>query len=391
MKMKATSRAILVVFFIVLGISCGVGIARIFDSKLFQSTPARRPLEPPVALLNLQDSLAEAAKFVMKSVVHITTVFKPRTILDWWRLHERPLRSVASGVIVDSDGYVLTNYHVIAELKRGDEIYVMLHDNRHFKASIVGFDKLTDLAVLKIINPKDLVPAVLGDSDKVRVGDLVIAVGSPFGYHHTVTFGIISAKGRKAERTKYTDFLQTDAPINPGNSGGALSNIRGEVIGINTMIATGGAMLRPGNVGIGFAIPINLAKWVMDRLIKKGHVKRGYLGISGWHFDRELLERLKERGVSITMRKLLKELNLERPPKGVFVIEVVKNSPAHKAGIRVTDVIIEYNGEKIGDFYDLLFKVTKTTPGTWVKVKVLRNGQVKEFEVKISELERYYK
>jgi len=269
---------------------------------------------------------------------------------------------LGSGVIVDKNGYILTNNHVI---RGADEIKVKLPDNRDFKGKVIGTDPKTDLAVVKI-DADDLPVIKFGDSDKLKVGEMVLAIGNPFGLNQTVTTGIVSATGRaNVGVADYEDFIQTDAAINPGNSGGALVNIRGELIGINTAIfsTTGGYQ------GIGFSIPSNMAKSVMKSLIKEGKVVRGWFGIS----------------IQEITPELAKQFGLEHE-KGVLVGDVIEDSPAEKAGIQRGDVIIEYNGREVKDVTGLRNMVSSTLPGKEVIIKIIRDRREKTARIKISEM-----
>lgn len=273
---------------------------------------------------------------------------------------------LGSGVIVSEDGYILTNNHVI---ENAEDIMVVLPNGRKYRAEVVGKDagrQGTDLAVLKI-DGNDLPILPLGNSEDLEIGEWVIAIGSPFGLAQTVTRGMVSAKGRTSRDIDitYTDFIQTDAAINRGNSGGALINIRGELIGINTAIATGSG-ISYGNVGVGFAIPTNLAKRVMTQLIEKGEVERGWLGVSLQPIDYDLAEKLK----------------LEEP-RGALIREAYKGTPAHKAGIRRGDVIVEFNKMIIRDTNHLMHIVAETGVGETVEVKVSRKGAEKVLKVKL--------
>ena len=268
-----------------------------------------------------------------------------------------PVRGVGSGVIVSDDGYILTNNHVI---ERSDEIRVTLSNGKEYTAELVGRDAAgtqvsgTDLAVLKI-DAEGLPTLPFGDSDQLEVGEWVIAIGTPLNFSQTVTRGIVSAKGRPGwfSGIKYGNFIQTDAPINRGNSGGALINIRGELVGINTAIVTGG--LSMGNIGIGFAVPSKMAQQVLPQLIKHGKVERGWLGISMRNVDPDLAEKL----------------NFDTP-RGAFVRGVSKGSPADKGGLQRSDIIVEFNGETIRDINDLMHVVAATEVGKSVEVIVLR-------------------
>jgi serine protease Do len=278
------------------------------------------------------------------------------------RQKEHKQSGLGSGVIVDKDGYILTNNHVI---KGADEIKVTLSDKREFKGKVIGTDQKTDLAVIKI--DSDNLPVIrLGDSEKLQVGETVLAIGIPFGLSHTVTSGIVSATGRaNVGIADYEDFIQTDAAINPGNSGGALVNVRGELIGINTAIfSTSG-----GYQGIGFAIPSAMAKNVMQSLIKTGKVTRGWLGVT----------------IQPLTPELSKQFGLE-DEKGVLVGDVVEDSPAEKAGIQRGDVIVEFDGREVKDATNLRNIVAGTAPNTGVSLKLLREGKPKTVQVKIVEM-----
>ena len=280
-------------------------------------------------------------------------------------------RGLGSGVIVSGDGYILTNNHVIEGAER---IKVVLPNGREYQADVVGKDagdQGTDLAVLKI-DGKNLPVLSIGNSEELQIGEWVIAIGSPFGFAQTVTRGTVSAKGRSSPSIgiAYTDFIQTDAAINRGNSGGALINIRGELIGINTAIATGGGFSQ-GNAGVGFAIPSNLAKRIMTQLIEKGEVERGWLGVSLQPIDYDLAEKLK----------------LEEP-SGALIKEAYKGTPAHKAGIRRGDVIIEFDKIAIRDQNHLMHVVAATGVGKTVEVKVIRKGTEKVLAVKLEKRTR---
>ncbi len=274
---------------------------------------------------------------------------------------KQTVRSLGSGVIVSSDGYILTNNHVVP---RAGKLTVILSDDRKYEASVVGTDPQSDVAVLKI-DADGLPAAELGDSDSVKVGQWVIAVGNPFQLMHTITAGIISAKGRsQLGLADYEDFIQTDAAINPGNSGGALADLDGRVIGISTAInsPTG------GNVGIGFAIPVNMAKNVMETLISQGRVVRGYMGILPQDIDESLAAALRLKST-----------------KGSLVGDVTAGGPADKAGIRRGDVIIAFDGRKVEDSNDLRNMAAQAKPETHVKVTLIRDGKEKEAVVVLGE------
>ena len=279
-----------------------------------------------------------------------------------------PVRGIGSGVIVSDDGYILTNNHVI---EGADEITVTLANQKEYTAKLIGRDAAgtkvsgTDLALLKI-DAKGLPVLPFGDSDALEVGEWVIAIGTPLNFSQTVTRGIVSAKGRAEFREiPYSDFIQTDAPINRGNSGGALINIRGELVGINTLIATGG--FTTGNIGIGFSIPSNLAQQVLPQLIENGKVERAWLGISMAPVDSDLAD----------------ERNLDTP-RGAYVEAVGKGSPAEKGGIQTGDIIIKFNDETVRDMSHLLLLVGAAKIGKSVDLTVLReDNQEKQLSVKL--------
>jgi serine protease Do len=270
---------------------------------------------------------------------------------------KQKVSSLGSGVIVTDDGYILTNNHVVDS---ADKLTVILSDKKKYDAKIIGRDPQTDVAVIKI-DAENLPAATLGNSDNVKIGQWVIAVGNPFQLMHTVTAGIISAKGRSSVGlATYEDFMQTDAAINPGNSGGALADLDGRVVGINTAISSPSG----GNVGIGFAIPINMAKHVMESLIKNGSVSRGYLGVVPQDITNDLA----------------KAMNLE-VTNGALVGDVFKDGPAEKAGIKRGDIIISFNDVKIENSTHLRNLVADLNPGTEVPVVLLRNNKKVELNV----------
>ncbi len=282
---------------------------------------------------------------------------------------ESKTRTLGSGFIISEDGYVVTNYHVI---KNATSIIIRFTNKKEYKGKdvkIIGGDSRTDVALLKIETKEKLPYLKFGDSEKIKVGDWVMAVGNPFNLEGTVTVGVISAKGRShiplSEGPDLQNFLQTDAAINPGNSGGPLLNLKGEVIGINTAITSTSG----GNIGIGFAIPINLAKSIIEELKTKGKITRGYLGV--------YLEDLTE-----DMKNALNLSSLE----GVLINEVIANSPADNAGIKEGDVIIEYDGNKVTDVQSFRIMVASTAPGKTVKLKLIRNNREMELKVKIGEM-----
>jgi serine protease Do len=273
-----------------------------------------------------------------------------------------PQRSLGSGFFFDADGYILTNNHVV---ENADEITVRLHSGDEVKARLVGRDPKTDVAVLKI-DAKGPFPAVeFGDSEALKVGEWVMAIGNPFGLESSVTAGIVSAKGRFIGQGNYDDFIQTDTPINPGNSGGPLIDLRGKVVGINTSIFSRSG----GNIGIGFAIPINLAHDLIPDLREKGHVTRGWLGVMIQKVTPDIAESL---GLPAA--------------KGALVADVVKGGPAAKAGIKTGDVITAFDGHPVKESTELPLLVARTPVGSDVDVKVLRDGQEQSVAVKIAEM-----
>ncbi len=273
-------------------------------------------------------------------------------------------KGIGSGVIVTKDGYIITNNHVV---DGADEVNVSLNDGREMKAKVIGKDPKSDVAVIKV-DAKDLPAIQIADSDKLEVGDVVLAVGNPFGIGQTVTMGMVSAMGRDARGLvdlDYQDFIQTDAAINPGNSGGALVDAQGRLVGINTAILSRSG----GNQGIGFAIPTNLARDVMGELVSDGKVTRGYLGVL----------------IQDVTPGLAKEFKLE-DRKGALVGEVTPKGPAAKAGVASGDVVVEVNGKEISDSRHLKLEVARIKPGETATLKVLREGDAKTIKVKVGEL-----
>jgi len=276
---------------------------------------------------------------------------------------KRRQNSLGSGVIISEDGIILTNNHVVQD---AEEIKITLHDEREFEGEIVGTDPQSDLAVVRLKGDvTGIKPLPLGDSDALRLGDVVLAIGSPFGLSQTVTMGIVSAKGRNEVRlVDYENFIQTDAAINPGNSGGALVNLKGELVGINTAIASKSG----GYQGIGFAIPSNMAKTIMQSLIDYGKVSRGWLGV----------------GIQDISQEIAEAMNLSST-KGVLVSDVFEDSPAEKAGLKSGDVIIRVDGEKMESRDQLRNRIALIGPDKKVSLTILRDGKVKELRVKLGE------
>ena len=268
-------------------------------------------------------------------------------------------QSLGSGFIINKEGFIITNNHVV---ENAEEIIVKLSNGKEYAAEIIGTDPRTDLALVKIEEDADLPIIPLADSDAIRIGDWVVAIGNPFGLSHTVTAGIVSAKGRVIGMGPYDNFIQTDASINPGNSGGPLLNIAGEVVGINTAIIASGQ-------GIGFAIPINMAKNIILQLKQSGKVTRGWLGV----------------GIQEVTNELAQSFGLGEK-KGALISSVREGDPAAKYGIKVGDIIIEFNGEEIKEYKDLPRIVSNTVPGEEVAVKVLRDGKEKTIMVVVGEM-----
>ncbi len=342
---------------------------------LAQAPPALQAPILPVQMPLTTGTFAKVAEAIKPAVVNINTVSRGggggRTPFEeffgeeffrrfFGDVPERiPQRSLGSGVIIDPSGIALTNAHVV---EKATEIEVITLDGGKHKAKLIGVDKKTDLAVLKLDDGRGKFAfARLGDSDRMQVGDWVIAVGSPFGLQATVTAGIISAKARQIGQGPFDDFLQTDAAINPGNSGGPLVNMQGEVVGINTAIVAGGS-------GIGFAIPSNMARKIYTELSTKGRVSRGWLGVSIQPLTSDLANSFGARDT-----------------KGVLVSDVVPDSPAGKAGLKPGDILLEFEGKRTEVPSDLQRAVGLATPGHDSKVKVWRDGGERTLDVRIGE------
>ena len=315
---------------------------------------------------NIPSSFADLAERLMPSVVNISTTttvttqsnpfpfqFPPGSpfedmFKEFGAPQERQSAALGSGFIIDEKGIVITNNHVIQD---ADDIIVRVDGDKDYKAKVIGADPLSDIAVLQLKTKEKFTPVKFGNSDKARIGDWVIAIGNPFGLGGTVTSGIISARNRSIGLTRYEDYIQTDASINSGNSGGPLFDMNGDVIGINTAI-----LGRSGSIGIGFSIPSNNAKLVIDQLIKFGETKRGWLGVRIQDVTKEIadVEKLDE-------------------PRGALVASVAKNSPSDKAGVKAGDIILEFDGARIQQMKELPIIVAKTEVGKKVKVKIWRN------------------
>jgi serine protease Do len=279
------------------------------------------------------------------------------------QMPERHVMGQGSGFIISPDGLIMTNNHVVGD---ADKVSVRLQDGREFDAKVIGTDPATDVAVIKI-DAKNLPALELGDSDKLEVGDWVLAVGNPFGLSHTLTAGIVSAKGRSGiGLSDYENFIQTDAAINPGNSGGPLVDLDGRVVGMNTAIFSRSG----GYMGIGFAIPINMARKIRDQLVATGKVVRGHLGVYIQNLTRDLAE----------------SMGLDRT-KGILISKVMKGSPADEAGLQRGDVLLEANGKPVGDVNEFRNGIAMTPPGTEIHLDVLRDGKERRVEVTIGKQE----
>jgi serine protease Do len=352
----------------------------VFGAPQVAVTVARS--EAPVPLGSFSNGFASVLKSALPAVVNIHTskIVKPQqTPMPFFNdpffrqffgnqfgpMQPQPEReqSLGSGVIVTSDGTILTNNHVI---DGASDIKVQLSDKREFQAKVVGTDSKTDVAVLKI-EATGLPTLALGDSSKLQVGDLVLAIGDPFGVGETATMGIISATGRSGLGIEsYEDFIQTDAAINPGNSGGAMIDLHGNLIGINTAILSGGS---GGNQGIGFAIPINLARSVMNQIVTHGKVVRGYLGVY----------------IQDVTPQIAKQFGLGQN-NGVLIGDVSSNTPGARAGLKRGDVVLELNGHAVKDAGQLRLQISQTPPGTSVKLRIWRDGKSQDVIVKLGEL-----
>ena len=327
------------------------------------------------------ESFADLAEKLMPSVVSISTTqtivtrsnpfpnfqFPPGSpfedmFKEFGVPQERQSSALGSGFIIDQKGLVVTNNHVIQD---AEDIIVRVNGDKEFNAKVIGADPLSDIAVLQLETDEKFIPVKFGDSDKARIGDWVIAIGNPFGLGGTVTSGIISARNRSIGLSRYEDYIQTDASINSGNSGGPLFDMNGDVIGINTAI-----LGRSGSIGIGFSIPSNSAKLVINQLIEFGETKRGWLGVRIQDVTKEIaeVEKLDE-------------------PRGALVASVAENSPSDKAGVKAGDIILEFNGEKIQEMKQLPMIVAKTEVGKKVKVKIWRNKKEIEKEIILGRLE----
>ncbi|MDD5259309.1 MAG: DegQ family serine endoprotease [bacterium] len=395
-KIKFITMAVLVILLLGAGAFFGRSINSLWctSTQALNLGPTIKPeITVPQAVMNLQDAFVTIAEQLKPTVVNISTTqvikqeYQPYEFFfgnpfdnffdDFFngqqpnqqrpkqqkKYLERKLSGTGSGVIISADGYILTNNHVIGG---ASEIEVTLSDERKFKGKIIGQDPKTDLAIIKI--PADKLPAaMLGDSDKIRVGDWSIAIGSPFGLEQTVTVGIISARRQSLtiDNQQLREMIQTDAAINQGNSGGPLINIKGEVIGINTAIYTPTG----GFVGVGFATPINKAKAILVQLIEKGKVTRGWLGVEIRPVD----------------EAVAKQFGLKEA-RGVLLNSVMKDAPAERAGLKRGDIIIEYDGKPVKDTMGLQDLVAQTEPKKKTKVKIWRNNKEEMFDLVVGEM-----
>jgi serine protease Do len=367
-KIKPAGAAVIGLFFLFAVFSWDKTIGTYSTAHLAHAvdTPTTKPSAP--ASRNLPDFVSLVKK-IGPSVVNIATMQAQRPAQGMpspfgGQLPNSPQRQrgLGSGFIIDSDGTIVTNNHVV---DGAEKVAVTLANGKSFDAKVLGKDPKSDIAILKIDAKQDLPAATLGDSDQLEVGEWVLAIGNSFGLDHTVTTGIVSAKGRHIGAGPYDSFIQTDASINPGNSGGPLVNLRGEVIGINTAIfsQTG------GNMGIGFAIPANLAKELVPQLKDKGKVVRGYLGVTIQKVTSDIASTMGLKNES-----------------GALVADVAEGGPAQRAGIKSGDIIVEFNGKAIKDAADLPLEVARVAPGKTAQVKILRDAKPSSIAVQIDEM-----
>ena len=361
---------------VLVGVVLTVGSDRQSNSNATETAPGLLPVGLPVAgAAGAYQDFAALAERLRPSVVNLATVSEPEeprarrrgggTPFEDFFGRRGPSRSLGSGLILDEEGYIITNHHVV---EGATKVVVKLHDETEHEAEVIGTDAKTDLAVIKIEPTGGLSPAALGDSDQTRVGEWVLAVGNPFGLGHTVTAGIVSAKGRRINRpdaSPYDDFIQTDAAINPGNSGGPLINMAGQVVGINSAIFSRGG----GNIGIGFAIPANMARRIVPQLKEHGRVTRGWLGV--------LIQPVTE--------DIAESLELDEA-KGALVAKVFDGSPAEAAGVEIGDVIVSFDGKEVVKSADLPSIVADTPVGKRVDVEVVRESRTKIITVEIAKL-----
>ncbi len=375
-KIKKNHLKIFIYFIILISMIFILFYCAIKENSFLNEVYAESPLKDKnknKSVYELQETFREIYELYKDSVVFISTEKTVRIENPFYndpflrRFFDIPnipdtqkQRGLGTGFIISSDGYICTNHHVVA----GMDVVKVKINGKEYNAKIVGSDKFVDIALLKIDGVRDLKPVYFGDSDKVRIGDWAIAIGNPFGLDRTFTVGVISAVARKDVDQMGNSHIQTDASINPGNSGGPLINIDGEVIGVNRMIysQTG------GNLGIGFAIPINTAKYVLEELKKHGRVKRGYIGIHIAPITEEIAQELKIQD-----------------KKGIVVIGIMNGSPAAKAGLKIGDVILEANGKEINEPDELIRIVNETPIGKGIRLKIHRGKSTLEVLVIIAE------
>ncbi|HEY6999839.1 MAG TPA: DegQ family serine endoprotease, partial [Candidatus Binatia bacterium] len=384
---KLTQQKSIAISSLVLGsllcLLAGVRISSAIDHSQAIGRMAAVANAPAPAVSQSLPDFATLAKRVGPSVVNVSTTQMRKAAADapspfdsddpmsqFWqrffggRMPRGPQRQMGlgSGFIIDHNGTILTNYHVVDGAQK---ISVTLSDGKSYDAKVIGKDQKTDIAVIKIDAGQDLPAVMLGDSDRLEVGEWVMAIGNPFGLDHTVTSGIVSAKGRQIGAGPYDNFIQTDASINPGNSGGPLINLRGEVVGITTAIYSQSG----GNIGIGFAIPTNSIKELLPQLKDKGRVVRGYLGTTVQKITPEIAD----------------SLGLKQQ-KGALVSDVVRGSPAERAGIKTGDIITEFNSKEVRDSAELPNLVARVAPGTSASIKVLRDGKEMTLPITVGEM-----
>lgn len=380
MKRNASPLWLALLMGVVLGGVTTVSFER--ESQSIAETSAPVAIEPlPVTEVSPPTAKAAVAglpdftalvKQLEQSVVNISTETENTDTLEGRHGMQNPFdfyfggprKSLGSGFVFDASGYIITNHHVVEDATK---VVVRFHDEREFEAKVIGGDPKTDLAVIRVESSEDFVPLPLGDSEQLEVGEWVLAVGNPFGLDHSVTAGIVSAKGRRIHRRNpYDDFIQTDAAINPGNSGGPLVNLRGQVVGVNTAIFSNGG----GNIGIGFAIPVDMARGIVPQLKETGHVTRGWLGVKIQLVDEDIAASL---GLSENA--------------GALVAEVFEGSPADEGGLVVGDVITHFDAVPVAKSTDLPSIVAVTPVGKKVDVTVIRDGEEQTIGVTIAKLE----
>ncbi|MBI4825179.1 MAG: DegQ family serine endoprotease [Nitrospirae bacterium] len=366
------------IFIIALAVGYLAGSRLDLFTKEKAQSPYSYNFQAPQGLKGEGSAFSDVARMVSPTVVNIsTTKIISKDILPFPRLFDSPFddlfkqfrnprkwkeESLGSGVIVSADGYIITNNHVI---EKAEEIKVTLFDKQEYKGKLIGSDPKTDIAIIKI-KAKDLPAVNWGDSDRLDVGEFVLAFGNPFGLSHTVTMGIVSALGRASVGiADYEDFIQTDAAINPGNSGGPLVNVKGEFIGVNTAIIS----RTGGYEGIGFAVPSNMVKSVMTQLVKEGKVTRGWAGVA----------------IQQVTPELARTFGLKKP-EGALVTEVIDNSPAEKAGLRRGDIILEVNNKGVDDVETLRNFIAQSRVGSRIALNVLRDTKTIELNLTVAEL-----